>query len=152
VAARLLRAPVWLYRARLGRLLGSRFLMVTHTGRVSGRTRRTVLEVVDHDPASGEWFVMAGWGPRSDWLRNLRADPVCRVDVAGHGFAARAREVGRAEREQLLTAYRRRHPRAWRALGPRVLGRPLDGGPESVRALAAALPAVGLRPAQAPAT
>lgn len=37
---RLVRAPVWLYRARLGALLGSRMLMLEHVGRSSGQSRR----------------------------------------------------------------------------------------------------------------
>lgn len=36
----LVRAPIWLYRARLGAVLGSRLLMLEHTGRTSGQRRR----------------------------------------------------------------------------------------------------------------
>ncbi len=35
-----LRLPIWLYRARLGRLLGERFLLLTHIGRKSGLPRQ----------------------------------------------------------------------------------------------------------------
>ena len=36
--ARLLwRAPIWMYRLHLGRLMGGRFLLLHHTGRVSGK-------------------------------------------------------------------------------------------------------------------
>ncbi len=48
----LLRAPVWLYRLRLGGLLGDRFLMLTHIGRNSGQPHQSVLEVVGHDEAT----------------------------------------------------------------------------------------------------
>jgi hypothetical protein len=60
LAARLLRvrwivrAPVWLYRARLGFVFGSRLLMLEHTGRKTGIRRYVVLEAVDHpDPGTG---------------------------------------------------------------------------------------------------
>ncbi|HTM84573.1 MAG TPA: nitroreductase family deazaflavin-dependent oxidoreductase, partial [Mycobacterium sp.] len=39
-----MRAPIWLYRARLGALLGSRLLMLEHRGRTSGARRYVVLE------------------------------------------------------------------------------------------------------------
>jgi hypothetical protein len=42
------RAPVWLYRARLGFVFGSRLLMLEHTGRKTGIRRYVVLETVDH--------------------------------------------------------------------------------------------------------
>lgn len=42
----LFRAPILLDRLGLGGLLGHRFLLLTHTGRTSGRPRQVVLEVV----------------------------------------------------------------------------------------------------------
>jgi hypothetical protein len=46
---RWLRMPIWLYRLRLGWLLGNRFLMLTHIVRKSGQPPQSVLEVVGHD-------------------------------------------------------------------------------------------------------
>lgn len=46
------RAPIWLFRARLGFLLGSRLLMLEHLGRKSGGRRHVVLEVVTRAPGS----------------------------------------------------------------------------------------------------
>jgi hypothetical protein len=57
----LVRAPVWLYRARLGILLGPRFVMLEHTGRKSGARRYVVLEVVQHR-AAGSYVVVSGFG------------------------------------------------------------------------------------------
>src|SRR4051794_19376116 len=65
----LVRLPIWLYRARLGFLFGRRLLMLEHVGRTSGQPRYVVLEVVDHSP--GEYTVCAGFGERTQWLRNL---------------------------------------------------------------------------------
>jgi F420H(2)-dependent quinone reductase len=67
------RAPVWLYRARLGFVFGSRLLMLEHTGRETGIRRYVVLEAVDH-PHAGTYIVAAGFGDRAQWLRNVRAD------------------------------------------------------------------------------
>jgi hypothetical protein len=57
-----LRLPIWLYRWRLGWLLGDRFLLLTHTGRKSGLPRQVVLEVVHHDEATGDLCCRLGLG------------------------------------------------------------------------------------------
>jgi hypothetical protein len=59
------RAPIQLYEANLGWLLGERFLCLTHVGRKSGRQYRTALEVVGTNPTAGEFMVIAGFGPSS---------------------------------------------------------------------------------------
>ncbi|HEU5434459.1 MAG TPA: hypothetical protein VFU81_22495, partial [Thermomicrobiales bacterium] len=50
----LARAPIWLYRLHLGRLLGHHALVLTHRGRKSGKARQAILEVVRYDPATRE--------------------------------------------------------------------------------------------------
>ncbi|MGH3210902.1 MAG: nitroreductase family deazaflavin-dependent oxidoreductase [Trebonia sp.] len=123
-AARLLRvrwivrAPVWLYRARLGLVFGSRLLMLEHTGRKTGVRRYVVLEVVDH-PAPGTFIVAAGFGDRAQWLRNVRARPAVRVYAGSRRPApATARPLTSQEAAAALTAYAHAHPRAWAALRP----------------------------------
>jgi deazaflavin-dependent oxidoreductase (nitroreductase family) len=69
------RAPVYLYRWRLGWLLGRRCLLLTHTGRSTGLRRETVLEVVEYRKEGPEVVVVNGFGPDSDWLRNIEAKP-----------------------------------------------------------------------------
>ena len=43
------KLPVYIYRLRLGWLLGHRFLLLTHQGRKTGKIRHTVLEVIRYD-------------------------------------------------------------------------------------------------------
>jgi deazaflavin-dependent oxidoreductase (nitroreductase family) len=145
VFRRLARVPVWLYRARLGWLFGSRFLMVTHRGRRSGRTYRTVLEVVSRDPSVPEWVVVSGFGPGSDWYRNLVSHPALRIDAGGRRFVPEQRMLDEPERRRLLTDYRRAHPRTARQLGERLLRTDFDGSESSIRLLAQHLPAVAFR-------
>ena len=57
------RAPMYLYRLGLGWLFGDRLLLLNHIGRVSGKPRQTILEVVTHDRADGSLVVASGWGP-----------------------------------------------------------------------------------------
>ena len=109
----LMRAPIWLYRARLGFLFGSRTLMLEHVGRKSGAKRYVVLEVVGH-PAPDTYVVASGFGERAQWFRNLMANPRARVAVAGHGpRTATARRLPAREADAVLADYMSRHPRAW---------------------------------------
>jgi hypothetical protein len=43
----LFRMPIYLYRLKLGWLFGSRLLLLNHVGRVSGKSRLTILEVAE---------------------------------------------------------------------------------------------------------
>lgn len=132
----LARAPRYLYRIGLGRLLGRRFVMVEHIGRRTGLARQTVLEVVRHDPTSID--VAAAWGERSDWYRNLQATPQARISTGPlRGEPAVASVVDREEAASVFGDYAEAHPRAARALA-KALGLPFDDSP----ALAAAVPLV----------
>jgi deazaflavin-dependent oxidoreductase (nitroreductase family) len=109
----LMRAPIWLYRARLGFLFGSRTLMLEHVGRKSGARRYVVLEVVDH-PAPDTYVVASGFGGHAQWFRNLTANPRVRISITGHGpRPATARRLPTAEADAVLADYVSRHPRAW---------------------------------------
>lgn len=113
----LVRSPVWLYRARLGILLGPRFVMLEHTGRKSGARRHVVLEVVQH--GAGSYVVVSGFGERAQWLRNVRAEPRVRVYALSRKPAtAVARVLPPAEAADVLAGYAARHPRAWAAMEP----------------------------------
>lgn len=78
----LMRAPIWIYRARAGAVFGSRMLMLEHIGRKSGTPRNAVLEVVDH-PAPDTYVIASGFGKNSQWYRNIVANP-------GFGFTSAA--------------------------------------------------------------
>ncbi|MGH3562280.1 MAG: nitroreductase family deazaflavin-dependent oxidoreductase, partial [Mycobacterium sp.] len=89
---RLMRAPIWIYQARLGGLLGPRLLMVEHIGRKSGTRRYVVLEVVDH-PTPDTYVVASGFGPKAQWFRNIRANPRVRVYAGSHAPASAVARV-----------------------------------------------------------
>jgi deazaflavin-dependent oxidoreductase (nitroreductase family) len=139
-----LRMPIWLYRMRLGWLLGQRFLMLEHIGRRSGAKRRTVLEVVDHDRNTGRYVVASAWGPKSDWYRNIHAMPQVTVWVGGERFPAFARPMESDEAIEALRSYAERNPRAFRALARLMLGEVVSDPEENCRRLAAAVPLVEL--------
>jgi deazaflavin-dependent oxidoreductase (nitroreductase family) len=147
---RLLRAPVRLYDAGAGRLLGHRFLLLVHRGRRSGRAYATVLEVLAWDRAGGEAVVLSGFGPRAQWLRNVvaagRAEEIRIGRERWRG--APVRRLGTAEAAAALAGYERRNrlaaPVVRRVLS-RLAGFPYDGSPAARERLVAALPAVAFR-------
>ena len=130
---------MWIYRLRLGRLLGSRFLLLRHRGRRTGAVRETVLEVIGRN--GDEVFVISGFGPRSDWLRNIRASPPLLVETGGRSFVPVARFLEVEEAASVLDDYAERNRRA-----ASILGKRLYGGEFDPRRLAEATTVVGLRP------
>ena len=109
----LMRAPIWIYRARAGALLGSRLLMLEHIGRKSGARRYVVLEVVDH-PARDTFVVASGFGGKAQWFRNIQANPHVRIYVGSRPpKPAIARVLSQQEADRALASYTSRHPRAW---------------------------------------
>jgi deazaflavin-dependent oxidoreductase (nitroreductase family) len=113
----MVRAPIWLYRARLGLLMGSRLLMLEHIGRTSGERRFVVLEVVERDAES--FIVASGFGNRSQWYRNVSADPAVRVTFMGRAAQpAQAELLSPDESQEILARYAEKHPGAWAMLQP----------------------------------
>lgn len=135
-----LRAPIGIYKAGLGFLLGGRFLMVTHTGRKSGLPRDTVVEVVHHDEAADTYYVCSGFGPNADWYRNIQKTPEVTLHVKSRVFRTTARNVDAGEEERVLAEYAARNPVAWRNLSKAMLGETLSASPEDIRRLAERAP------------
>lgn len=142
----LLRAPIWLYRWKLGWLLGRRFLLLTHRGRKTGLPRHTVLEVARYEPATGVFTVASAWGERAQWLRNVTAHAEVAITVGTRRRRAVAHRLDRRAAEAALRDYAARHPRAMRRLARMMLGVPMAEHGEAFATLAEAVPVVELRP------
>lgn len=142
----LLCFPIWLYRAHLSWLLGSRILLLTHRGRRSGLLRQTVVEVIQHDAATGTYFIASGWGEKSNWLRNLQKTPEVTVQVSRQAFAATAGRLSHGAAQHALFTYAQHHPAAFRMLARVLTGRRVQGSEEDCRTLAQSIPVVALRP------
>ncbi|EGD57052.1 nitroreductase family deazaflavin-dependent oxidoreductase [Gordonia neofelifaecis] len=123
------RSPIPVFRAGLGFLFGGRLLLLQHTGRKSGEARFVALETVER-PADDRIVIASGFGEKSQWYRNLQADPRCRVWI---GFvrnrAATARVLSSAESAAVLERYLRDHPKAYAELSGVIeqsTGLPID--------------------------
>jgi deazaflavin-dependent oxidoreductase (nitroreductase family) len=125
----LTRAPIWVYRAGLGSVFGSRMLMLEHTGRRTGKQRYVVLEVIDH-PDPDKYIVASGFGKRAQWFQNVHANSTVKISAAGRrSVPAEARQLTTAEADAALRSYIARHPGAWSALKPAIentLGEPIS--------------------------
>jgi deazaflavin-dependent oxidoreductase (nitroreductase family) len=151
----LLRVPVLLYRWRLGRLLGHRFLLLTHIGRRTGLRRQTVLEIVEYRREGPEVVVVNAFGPDSDWVRNIQAKPAEEVTVGRQHFSASHRVLGEDEATSVIRGYERRN----RLIAPVVrvgfswlLGWRYSGSENDRRRLVRQLPLLAFRPAAQTAT
>ena len=141
-----LRLPIWLYRAHLGWLLDSRFLMLTHIGRKTGLSHQTVVEVVNHDRTTDTYYIAAGWGEKSDWFRNIEKTPDVVVNVGRRRFAATAQRISTADAEREYLGYGRHHPVAAAELTRLMLDQPGNNIEENALRLANSIPLVALQP------
>ena len=113
----LVRAPIGLYRAGFGWLFGHRLLMLEHLGRVTNEPRFVVVEVVDR--GTNRLLIASGFGRRAQWYRNLEANGVAFVSTgSAYRVPATVRLLDDAESRVALDDYARRHPLAYRVLGP----------------------------------
>ena len=144
-----LRAPNLVYRLGAGRLLGHRFLQLTHRGRRSGRLYETVLEVVRWSSAEREVVVMSGFGPGAQWYRNARAGGALQVRIGAERFAPTVRSLAEVEAAEALAGYESRNRLAApvvRAVLSQLAGFRYDGSPEARAELVRRLPLIAMRP------
>lgn len=111
----LMRMPIPLYRAGLGWIFGKRLVMIEHLGRVSHEPRYVVVEVVERE--HNVIRVASGFGAKSQWYRNLRANGVAYLSTGNVRRARAAVRLLDAEASaRLLRGYAAVHPAAWRHL------------------------------------
>jgi deazaflavin-dependent oxidoreductase (nitroreductase family) len=103
-------APRWLYRHRMGWLMGKRFLALSHEGRRSGIERQSLLEVAVYRADTQESIVMSAFGPRADWYRNIQAKPAHLVQAGRVEYVPQQRFIepdeARAAAEEFCSNHR----------------------------------------------
>lgn len=136
------RAPMYLYRLGLGWLFGDRLLLLNHIGRVSGKPRQTILEVVAHDRADGSFVVASGWGASAAWYRNLLHTPDVSVQVGKRVTAVTAVPLPEEEGAEIFAQYAIRHRMLAKHLLPRLMGFSVDGSEADFREVGRRMPFV----------
>jgi deazaflavin-dependent oxidoreductase (nitroreductase family) len=94
------------FRANAGKVggpfEGNELLLLTTTGAKSGEPRVAPLSVRRID---GKLVIIAGYGGADvnpAWVHNLRANPRVHVEIGTDSFDVVARELGAAEREEII--------------------------------------------------
>lgn len=103
------KLPLLLYRLRLGWVLSTRFMCLTHIGRRSGKIRRTILAVLRFDPINKEIMVISAWSG-SDWYQNIQVAPALQVETGFTRYAPVQHSLSPEEIAILFEEYRRKHP------------------------------------------
>lgn len=106
---------VWLFRVSRGRIGGRGagglpVLLLTTTGRRSGKTRTTPLCYV---PDGRDLIVLGssgGYPQHPAWALNVRDTPEARIEVGGHSLQVRAGWVEGTERDRLWQEVTERYP------------------------------------------
>lgn len=142
VFKRLLHAPVWLFRARLGFVFGKRIVMLEHIGRRSGKVRQTPLEVVKRDEDA--YTLCSGTGPKADWYRNLKSQPARALWVGARRNEVDQRFLTDSEAATAFAEYERAHPKAAARL-QELMGVSHDGTHDGRVAMVRQIPMVELR-------
>lgn len=85
-----------LWRSGLGPMLNwfptllGRYMVITHTGRKTGKRHQTP---VNYTIYNGEVYCVAGFGPKADWYRNLKANPQVEIWLPDGWWGGLAEEV-----------------------------------------------------------
>ena len=108
-----LKMPVWIHKIGLGgweRLIGAQWMLVTTTGRKSGKSRETMLDVMDYDSASDTYYIEAAYGSRADWVRNIEAHPRFQAQVGRRKFFANLAPLSADEAGEMMVKFYRAKP------------------------------------------
>jgi deazaflavin-dependent oxidoreductase (nitroreductase family) len=110
LALAVFRLPLPLYRAGWGWLLGRTFLMLVHAGRKTGQPHAMTAMVLHYDAVTHEAVICSGWGPTTDWIRNIRARSALKVQIGRESFTPRQRFLDEDQSFAVTVEFCLRHP------------------------------------------
>jgi len=96
----MVKLPLYLWRLGLGPVSGKIFLVLTTTGRKSGLPRHTMVE---YHVVNGKKVAPCAFGEKSQWYKNIQADP--RVTVQTADGTERMRAVRVTDDEELRAIF-----------------------------------------------
>jgi deazaflavin-dependent oxidoreductase (nitroreductase family) len=135
--------PQVLYALGLGPLIGRLVLLLTTTGRKSGRPRVTPLQ---YEEVDGAFCVGAARGEKTDWFRNILADSHVEVRLGSRRFRGLAEPITDPSRiADFLELRLRRHPKMVSTI-LRLEGLPQQPDRADLERYASHLAAVLIRP------
>jgi deazaflavin-dependent oxidoreductase (nitroreductase family) len=141
------KTPVWLYKMGLGgmeRIFGAEWMLLTTTGRKSGKPRQTMVDILDYDKDTDIYYIEAAYGARADWYRNIQANPFFEAQAGRRKFHARAGELTSDNAADMLVQFYRRKPAYMRSVMAMV-GMKFEGEDE-LRKIAGNLTLLAVKP------
>ncbi len=123
-----------LYAIGLGPVLGKIVLLLTTTGRRSGKKRVTPLQYEEID---GLYYLGAARGLKADWVRNIQSCPEVEIQVGSKKFFGIAEVVNSPSKfADFMEVRLERHPRMMGLLMERAHGLPRRPSREQLEQLA----------------
>ncbi|MCB0101762.1 MAG: nitroreductase family deazaflavin-dependent oxidoreductase [Anaerolineales bacterium] len=107
------KAPLIMHKIGLGgweKLIGAEWMLITTTGRKSGKRRETMVDVMDYDKTTDTYYIEAAYGIHADWYKNIQVNPVFEAQVGRRKFKARARILAEKDTGEVLVQFFRRKP------------------------------------------
>lgn len=142
------RQPVHAYELGLGWIFGDTILVLTTIGRTTGKMHKTPLEYA-YDPKTDSYLITAGWGGRTDWYRNVCANPHVHVQLGRREFDACAERASDEEVARRIMEVARVDP-SQLSIFQRWCDRPIQlDSPESLVYAARFFPSFKLTPHKA---
>ena len=103
-----LKLPYFFYNEKTAVLYGKRLIQITTVGRTSNKKRTTLLEVIgmyENSPV-----VIAAFGEKSDWIKNLRKNPKTIVVWSNKKYGSNVFWLDKQDSENILKSYKKDHP------------------------------------------
>jgi len=123
-----------LYAIGLGPIIGRIILLLTTTGRKSGKKRVTPLQ---YERMGFDYYIGAARGLKADWVRNIQSDPNVEVSVGRKHFYGTGEIVNDPSRfADFLEVRLERHPRMIGLIMEKVHGLPRRPSREQLEKLA----------------
>jgi len=138
----LFRLPLIPYRIGFGGIIPNQIMLAT-VGRRSGKRHQVVLDIIGSDKTKSIHYVSAAFGPKSDWFRNLRANPAVQAQIERRKFTARTVILPQKEAEEMLVEFVGLHRRYARIM-MRVIGVRTELSEDEVYALASHMPVIAI--------
>jgi len=107
------KVPVLLHKMGLGgweRLIGAQWMLITTTGRKTGKRRDAMVDVMDYDAVTDTYYIEAAYGANADWYKNIQSNPVFEAQVGRRKFRARAGELTTEGAGTMLVKFYRERP------------------------------------------
>jgi len=105
-----------------------------------------VIEVVQHDKETDTYYVVSGWGEKSDWYQNVHKHPSVTIQTGRRKFKSIAEFIPVEKAIEIVQSYAHEHPTAFNELSGLFLGERMKPGSDAPKRLAEKMPMVAFRP------